>query len=151
MSTFAKLSQKNGSYSLPYLIHLYNSDGTSNLYAVNNTEDITYNGVTYSAAAFDYTPSSFVDGMDGGGKLEIAVKEHESLVDFVETSENIFLDVIGILSEDGEIDEISTFKHKYGTISGDRTSITFTYEKDDRLEMTFPALIWNYQNNRGNS
>lgn len=148
---FTTLIQKAGAYNLPFLIHLYDSEGAISIRAVNDVDDVTYNGVTYSAAAFSYTPNADENGFDGGGSLEIALKESDYLVDLVQTTGTVSLDVVGIVNASGEVEPIKTWSHKYGTISVTRTSAKFTYEKDDRLEMTFPALIWDYQNNRGNS
>ena len=99
----------------------------------------------------DGLAQAFAVEADGGGKLEIAVAESTLLVDLVETYNNIYLDVTGVMATDGYVYELRAYKHRHGSINGNRTSITFTFEADDRLQMTFPALIWNNQNNRGNA
>ena len=148
---FPRLIAQCGAYALPFLVHLYDAGGNINIYAVNNTQDVAFKGNTYKAASFAYTPNEAVLGMDGGGKLEIAVAESTLLVDLVETYSNIYLDVTGVMATDGYVYELRAYKHRHGSINGNRTSITFTFEADDRLQMTFPALIWNNQNNRGNA
>lgn len=150
MNTFAKLIQRTGGYSLPYLIHIYDEKKNIEKYFVNSKEGVEYNGILYKASSFSYKPNQSVYGFDGGGKLEIAIREN-SIIDLVERNYNIRLDVIGVMDERGEITEIKTYKHHYCTVTGNRTSFTFIFEKDDILEMTFPTLIWSVQNNKGNS
>lgn len=145
-----KLASRNQGFNLPYLINLYSEDRSIDLHFVNNTENVELDGVEYLASAFNYIPSAALYGFDGGGVLEITPKE-DRLINLVESSSYIFLDVIGTLDEQDDISEIKAFHHKYGSISGNREKITFTYAKDDRPDMTFPSLIWSTQNNRGNS
>lgn len=150
MNTFQKLIQRSGGYSLPFLIHIYDKDKNIEMFFVNANGNVFYKGNTYNESSFRYEPNQSVYGFDGGGKLEITVKENQT-IDLVEMYSDIHLDVIGVMDEQGTITELKTFRHHYGTLTGDRTSIKFSFDKDDRLEMTFPTLIWNTQNNRGNS
>ena len=150
MNMFAKLIQRSGGYSLPFLIHLYDDEKNIELRFVNSDHNITYNDQVYIASSFSYSPNPSAYGFDGGGKLEIASRE-SNLIDLVERFYNIHLDVIGVMDEIGTITEIETFKHHYGTVTGDRKTLSFNFDKDDRLDMTFPTLIWSTQNNRGNS
>ncbi len=148
---FNLMSRRNGAYSLPYLIKLYDPTETLVMHFVNNTENITYDGITYTATAFEYSPNASESGFTGGGTLKIAVKDNQ-VIDLIETYSEVKLDVIGILNKsDGSITELRTYNHHYGEVSCDRTTATFTFTRDDRLDMTFPALIWNAANNRGNS
>lgn len=148
---FNLLARRDGAYSLPYLIKLYDPSETIVMYLVNNNENIIYNGITYIASTFEYTPNASESGFNGGGSLKIAIKDNQ-VVDLIETYREVKLDVIGILNKaDGTITELRTYRHHYCEVSGDRTNAVFTFSRDDRLDMTFPALIWNAANNRGNS
>jgi len=147
---FEKLIQRNGTYSLPYLIYIHDEENTYELFFVNNNSDVYYDGNTYHAGAFSYNPNDSVMGFDGGGKLEISVKDN-FIIPMIEVAKSVKLEVIGAINERGQIQQIKTFKHHYGTVSVSRTKATFTFDKDDRLAMTFPTLIWSNQNNRGNA
>lgn len=149
-SVFQKLCQRAGSYSLPFLIHLYTPDMGFTERFINDTRDRVYDGKTYTASAFTYQQEPPAHGMTGGGTLEIAVKDN-AVIDMVESSTLVFLDVIGALLEDGTVSPIRIFRHQYGSVVCDGRKAVFTFEKDDRLRMTFPALIFNHYNNRGNA
>lgn len=150
-SAFKTMSRRNGGYSLPYLIKIYDPTETLVMFFINDTQDKTYNGQTYIASTFKYTPNASEYGLTGGGSLEIAVKDTQ-VIDLIESYKEIKLDVIGILNKaDGNVNELRTYKHHYCDVSCNRTTATFTFTKDDRLNMTFPALIWNAANNRGNA
>ena len=148
-ANFEKLIQRTGGYCLPYLIYLHDKTKSIEMRFVNNTEEIVYEDEVYTPGTFSYKPRSSELGFDGGGTLQIGVADN-SVIDLIESGKEIFLEVVGLLVDE-EVTKINTFSHHYGTISGDRLSIKFTFERDDRLGMTFPALIWSTQNNRGNS
>lgn len=150
MSTFSKLIQRSGGYALPFLINIYDDDRNINLFFINSNRSIVYDGNTYAAAAFKYSPNSSNYGYDGGGTLEINTQETQ-LTDIVERYNSIHLDVIGIIDEVGTITELKNYKHHYGKVSGNRKTFKFDFDADDRPAMTFPTLIWNTQNNRGNN
>lgn len=149
MNIYNTLS-KSGGYYLPSLIHFYNKSKTIDLYFVDSDMGIVYEGQTYNAAGITYTANVAYYGFDGGGKLEISPKE-TGVIDLVEKNIEVFLDVIGTIAQSGEVTPIKAYKHHYGKINGSRSKITFTFEKDDRPDMTFPSLIWSTQNNHGNS
>ena len=149
-TVFEKLIRRSGSYSRHYLIHLYDSGSNINMYYVNDNADCTYDGHTYTAGSFKYTPNGSDNGFDGGGKLEISVKDN-SVIDLVETYRSIYLDVVACINEDGTVTKITGHSHHYGTVTGNRKTVSFDFAKDDRQEMTFPTLIWSNINNRGNS
>lgn len=146
-ASFEKMCRRNGSYSLPYLITL--SAGGQVIRFVNNNTDLQYEGNTYSAGSFLYTPNAEELGFSGGGSLEIAVIGN-SIIDLIEQNRGVTLRVIGALCEDGSVTPITSFSHHYGKVRVTKTKAVFTFEKDDRLDMTFPALIWSRVNNRGN-
>lgn len=154
-SALTQLFSFNGKYSLPYLIHLYGSytkngeTQTIDMRFINDVKSCQYDGQTYKAEAFNYTPNASEYGMTGGGTLEISVVGNQ-IIDLVEQCRSITLEVVGCMMEDGTITELRQFKHKNGTIKVNRNTATFTFKRDERLDMTFPALVWNTQNNRGN-
>lgn len=155
-SSFEKLIRRNGGYSLPYLIHIYGtylSDGSEHevsLYLINDTEALSYDGHVYKASAFTYKSGVFEYGFSGGGTLSIAADE-ENLFELIDAGSALTLDVTGVIDEDGEVTELRSFSHSYGKVSVSRTQLDFTFDKDERLSMTFPTLVWSAQNNRGNS
>lgn len=150
MNSFETLCRRYGAYSLPYLIHIHNEDNSYSMRFVNNLQNVTYDGHTYIAAGFSYTPNQSENGFNGGGSLEIGIKD-TLLVDLVESSDNVTLEVIAAISNTLQIVPLTNVMHHYGKANGDRTKISFEFNRDDRAEMTFPALIWDTLNNRGNS
>lgn len=150
MTTFEKLISAGGTYSLPYLVHLYTKDNAVSLYLVNDVASVTYDGNTYESAAFEYTPNADSNGFDGGGKLTIAARNNK-IIPLVDTYKEIFLDIVGGMNENGKVTALDFHSHHYGSVEISDGKATFTFNKDDRLSMNFPALIWSRQNNRGNS
>lgn len=139
-----------GGYSLPYLLHLYDgardgSTATTHIRLINDTRDLEWDGETWLASGFDFTPSD-----DGESNLKITVGGNglKSLMD----SEYVFnAEFTGILLEDGSVTPIRGYRRSYGTAVWSGKEAEITFESDDRMEMTFPALIFNVSNNRGNA
>lgn len=146
---FNLLTDRAGSYSLPWLIKLSNSAGTTILYRAGNTEDVTYGGHTYTATALEYKPAVEVQGFDGGGTLSIYCGADDTIIDLIESNKNILMEVVGAINADGTITAVRVFRHTTGSVDWDRTKATFTYEKDERLSMTFPAIVISSLNARG--
>lgn len=112
---------------------------------INDSEDLDYGGHTYKASNFTYTP-----GGNGDSNLEIELVEANEIIDIMENNYFFHVEVIGVFY-DGEVTETSQFRHMYGEGTWDGKSLQMKLNKDDRLDMTFPALIFNSYNNRGNS
>ena len=72
-ANFEKMCRRTGSYSLPWLIRLYDKAETESLYFINDTQDRIYETVTYKKSSFSFLPGSDASGFNGGGSLEIAV------------------------------------------------------------------------------
>lgn len=144
MSIFKELLE-GGGYCLPYLMHLQNPAKTVDIYIVNNNTDVVYNGHTYASSNFTYTPNT-----DSNSNFEVEIVDHDEIIDLIEDNYYFTVEAIGVLF-DGEVQPITTNKHKYGTATWDGKSASITLEKDDRFNMTFPALIFNSYNNRGNT
>lgn len=136
-----------GAYSLPYLIQFTCEQNI--LLFVNSNEDVVFNNNTFKAATFEYIRP---DIMGDGGSLKISGMKN-SLIEFLEDSDNqMRLDVVGILLENGDIEELRSWTHMYGTVTyNDKMEISFTLESDDRLKMTFPPYKFDTDNNRGNA
>ena len=153
-ANFEKMCRRTGSYSLPWLIRLYDKAETESLYFINDTQDRIYETVTYKKSSFSFIPGSDASGFNGGGSLEIAVSEMDfdqnKIIDMIETYRVICLQVIGCLLQDGTISEVKTFNNSYGSVEWDGKRAKFSFDRDDRLDMTFPALIFSHYNNRGN-
>ena len=132
-----------GGYSLPYLIRLSNDE--RELFFINDARNATYGGKTYLASSFNFTPSD-----DGDSTLEISVSDNE-IITLIDEEDYFSAEFVGILLEDGFVRELRSWKKRYGRAkwNGKRAVITFT--SDERLSMTFPALIFKGDNNRGNS
>ena len=139
-----------GGYSLPYLVHLYDgardgSTAATHIRLINDSRNLEWEGETYLASAFDFTPSD-----DGESSLRITAAGNglKSLLD----SEYVFnAEFTGILLEDGTVTPIRGYRRSYGTAIWNGKEAEITFDADDRMEMTFPALIFNVSNNRGNS
>lgn len=151
MTLEEKLMQMCGAYTLPFLIHIYTKDNKVNLYYVNDNVSVKYKDNTYEPCAFEYTPNASSSGFDGGGKLTIEARGN-TIIPIIDSYKNIFFEAVGGVLENGNVEPLSTHSHSYGTVSiSNDGKAEFTFEKDARLNMKFPALIWNRQNNRGNS
>lgn len=151
---FRKLIQRTGDYSLPFLINLYNKEKSIDLFFINDVKKKIYNGKEYIPATFKYTPNNSIHGLDGGGKLSIEIDDRNRevfITNLIDTNSTIYLDVIGAMNSRGDISEIRIFNHHFCSVNVTKDKAEFTFEKDDRLQMTFPALVWNRLNNRGNS
>ncbi len=135
---------EGGGYYLPFLLHIYGDDGTG-LFVCNSNADIDYGGRTFKASAFKYQPAS-----DGSASIEIDLIENHALINLVENSSLLTVDAVGVIS-DGEVTPVSTYRNSYGKASWDGSKLSIQLAKDDRGDMTFPALLWSKYNNRGNS
>lgn len=144
----------SGAYSLPYLLRFEGKgDDGATAYLVNNNEDVVFENQRYLASSFSYTP-----GKDGAGTLEIDIyarRETNGLIDETLNQERISCDIVGVLVKDeqGEkiVQRLKTYSHKWGTASWENGKMTFTFEGDDRFSMTFPALVFDSNCNRGNT
>lgn len=144
MNIYRQLAE-GGGYSLPFLVHLYTGDGSKHIYLINDNTDMTYRGHTYAASSFTYSPS-----LDGDSTFNVELAEHDEIIDLLEENEYFSAEVTGILNGE-EVEEIGQYRHKYGEGTWDGAKLEMKLNKDDRGSMTFPALIFNSYNNRGNS
>ena len=144
MNVYKQLSE-GGAYNLPYLLHIFDGKEQTHIYLINDNKPMTYKGKRYESASFSYMPSS-----EGDGTLTIGIHTHESLIDLVETNNYLKVEVIGIFNGEA-VQEIGQYKHKYGNATWNGVKLELRMNKDDRGNMTFPALIFNTYNNRGNS
>lgn len=143
---FNLLTQKSGGFSLPYLICL--TDGTTSLYYVNASGDVTLNGQVYKSEAFKVSMNADSLGFFGGGTLEIA-RTYE-VVSLLENASTITVQIKGILYN-GEAQELYDVESKYCKAVFSKSTVKLTLEKDDRLSMTFPATVFTASNNSGNA
>jgi len=139
---------EGGAYSLPYLIEL--SDGVTTLRFINDVQGVIYNEETYEASSFSMTPSD-----TGSSSLEIEVITNNliSLIDGITGLAGSKLSAVikGVKLESGTLLILRTWVKGWGTASWDGKTMKIDFDSDERMEMTFPALIWNGYNNRGNS
>lgn len=142
MSLYQQLSN-GGGYSLPYLLHIYNT--LTDVYVINDNADLTYGGHTYKASTFSYKPTE-----TGAATLEIETVDANQLINIVEGADNFNVDAIGVLYDD-TVTPINQYRHKYCSAEWDGRTMTLHLEADDRLDMTFPALLFTTYNNRGNA
>lgn len=150
-ANFEKMCRRTGGYSLPWLITL--SNGTSTLYYINDTANLTHGGHEYVASTFTYIPSPDENGLSGGGTLEIAAADAGTagIIALIQSATALTFEVIGVLLDDGTVSEIKTFAHSYGTVRMNGRKASFSFERDDRLGMSFPAIVFSHYNNRGNA
>lgn len=149
-ANFERMCRRAGGYSLPWLIEL--SNGVKTLRFINDVQSRIYGGHTYVASTFNYTPNPQENGLSGGGTLDIAAADAgdaNGIIPLVQNATSIILEVVGVLLEDGTVSEIKTFSHSYGTVRLNGRDASFSFERDDRLGMSFPALIFTHYNNRG--
>jgi hypothetical protein len=144
MNIFRQLSE-GGGYNLPYLVNLYSPDGAADFYLINDNQNMEYNGHTYAASNFTYTPST-----DGSATFNVELAEHDEIIEILEDNYYFHVDVIGVFNGES-VEAISMHRHKYGEATWDGAKLEMKLNKDDRGSMTFPALIFNSYNNRGNS
>ena len=89
-------------------------------------------------------------GADGGGTLEIQLVDN-LIIEALETYSSLECEAVGILLKNGTVQEIQGHRHKYGEGNWNETKLTFTFEADDRMGMTFAPLVFSTYNNRGNA
>ena len=151
---FEMLTRRAGGYSVHWLIRIYDINETEELFFINDTQDRVYETVTYKKSSFDYQPGRSEQGFTGKATLEIAIPETDSeqnkIIDFLETYRVVCLDVIGCLLEDGTVYETHAYTHKYGNANWDAKTAKLQYDREDILDMTFPALVFSPFNNKGN-
>lgn len=136
-----------GGFSIHHLIKLSNIDDTQSVYLCDNNEALVYDGITYLASNFTYNVS-----FDGSATLQIElVKGGNAIINIIEDNHNLKLDVKRLLIKQNSTQLLSNFYHYYGKASWDSSQATFNFDKDDRLNMTFPCLIWDKYSNKGNS
>lgn len=143
-----KLVQRNGAYSLPFLIEIKNHDETEGIRLANDVRNIEFENQVYLASTFTFSPADTVLGFDGGGQLSITVIDN-NLIELIERNANLKINVVGVILDD-DVTPIQSFRSFYCTVKWDGVRAEFDFEADDRLNMTFPALIFNHYNNRGN-
>ncbi len=137
-----------GNFARQWLIKItHPTAGT--LYYVNNNEAVTYGDNEYKPASFEYTQPN---QSGEGAKLDISATDNYELVEWVENADYYyFLEVVGILN-DGEVQEVKSYKHFYGTVSmGDDNKLSFALESDGRLDMVFTVYKYDTDLNRGNA
>lgn len=144
-SNFYEKLLLGGAYSLPYLLHLWNDDLSLDIYLINDEAPLSYNGHVYGASTFEFTPSD-----SGESTLNISVIDNGMKM-LLDGSRFFHAQITGILLENNSVAEIRDWKRCYGSGEWDSKTVSLSFESDDRLSMTFPALIFNGDNNRGNT
>ena len=136
---------EGGGYNLPFLVHISNPENTLHIFLINDNQNMNYKGRTYSASNFTYSPST-----NGEGTFSVELVEHNEIIDILEDNYYFKVEVIGIFNGEN-VEAIGLFKHKYREATWDGMRLEMKLNKDDRGDMTFPALIFNSYNNRGNN
>src|SRR5574344_2104712 len=108
MGIYKELTE-GGLFSLHFILHIY--DSNTNIYLINENENLNYNGITYQAAAFAYNPS-----VNGDATLEISIHDNAELLNIVGRSRRFNCDLVGVF-KGGEIVPIGAYKHQYGDAS----------------------------------
>jgi len=144
MNVYKQLTE-GGGYNLPFLVRLLNPENTLNIFLINDNQDMSYKGIVYSASSFTYAPNT-----NGDSSFSVELVEHNAIIDMLEDNYYFKVEVIGVFNGE-EVEPIGLFKHKYGEATWDGMKLDMKLNKDDRGGMTFPALIFNSYNNRGNN
>jgi hypothetical protein len=142
MGVFKELTE-GGLFNLPFLLHIY--DENTNIYLISDNTDLTYNGHVFKAAAFEYKP-----GTNGDATLECSLFDRPELQNYILANRYFKCDLIGVY-RGGEVVPLETYQHKYGDATWNGVQFEIKLNGDDRGNMTFPALIYNSYNNRGNA
>lgn len=144
MNIYRQLAE-GGGYNLPFLVHLSSPDNTTHIYLINDNQDMTYNGHLYAASNFTYSPNK-----NGDSTFNVGLVEHDEIIDILEENEYFNVEVTGVFNGD-KVEAIGQYKHRYGEGTWNGAKLEMKLNKDDRGSMTFPALIFNSYNNRGNN
>ena len=139
---------KSGGYSLPYLIRLHNDEVDYRF--INDNRSLEYDGHVWTTSTFTYTHAVPVMGADGGGTLEIQLVDN-LVIEALERFSVLECEAVGVLLKDGTVQTIQGYEHKYGNAEWHERQLTFTFEADDRMGMTFAPLVFSTYNNRGNA
>ena len=140
MGVFKELTE-GGLFTLPFLLHIYDDD--THIYLISDNENLSYNGHTFQAAAFSYTPST-----NGDATLECSLFDKPALLNYINKNRSFKCDLVGVY-KGGEVVQLETYRHQYGDATWDGVQFQIKLNGDDRGNMTFPALIFNGYNNRG--
>lgn len=137
-----------GNFSRPWLLK-FTHPTAGTLRYVNNNEQVTFANEIYIPATFEYTQPN---QSGEGAKLDIFATDNYELVEWVENTDNNYqLEVVGLLVN-GEVQEVKTFKHFYGTVSmSEDNKLSFALESDGRLDMVFTVYKYDTDLNRGNA
>ena len=143
--------QRGGAFALPYLLKMEHPQSGA-LYFVNNTDDVTLNGVTYKASSFEYTAPQTIGGVLKNGQLEITAIDN-AVIDLIDTSDELFkVTATGVLNSDGTVTAFKSYRHQYGTATiSEEMKIIISFSNDDRMEMSFPPYVFDADNNSGNA
>lgn len=136
-----------GAHSFPVLVR-FSRGGEEVITFTDNNEDIDFEGESYKAALFEYTPADY---MGKGAQLRISAVGN-TLANFVDKADDTFrLDVVAAITERGEVTPLRRYSHFMGKVSwGQDMSMNFELGQDDRLDMTFPPYKFDTDTNRGN-
>ena len=144
MNIYRQLAE-GGGYNLPFLVHLSSPDNMTHIYLINDNQDMTHGGHTYAASNFTYSANK-----TGDSTLNIELVEHDEIIDLLEENEYLNVEVTGAFNGE-KVEAIGQYKHRYGEATWSGAKLEMKLNKDDRGGMTFPALIFNSYNNRGNN
>ena len=144
MNIFRQLAE-GGAFNFPTLLHIRDIANNRNFYFVNDNTNFVHNGTTYQASSF-----SFSGQTDDDSVLEIEIVENNLLINLLEENLSFVIDTVGVFNGE-EVEEFTPLSFNYGSATCDGKKLSLTLSKDDRMNMTFPALIFTNYNNRGNS
>jgi len=142
---FSRLFSRASGHSFPVLIKLEHPVKKPIWYFTSNNVDIQYNGLWYTSVPMSYKFPSSTDGVPQGGTLEIDIDQQkyiesgdyytELLKWFDEIDDKAFIEVIGLINEQGDIVSLSHLKQSNGSITWDGEKITWSPSADVRLNM----------------
>lgn len=145
MSEVFKNLSEGGGYSVNHLLRLSNIAESENIYISDNNEDLVFDDILYKASNFTYSAN-----VDGSANLQVElIREGNSIINLIENNTEIKAEVVTLFIKGSEAILLSTHHHRYGKVTWNGESASFTFEKDDRLNMTFPALVWNRNSDKG--
>lgn len=144
MNFYRQLAE-GGFFNLPFLLHIKDIANDTDLFLVNDNVSVTYENTTYAPCSFQLNAHS-----DEDSSLEIDLVENDSIINMLE--ENSVLSVESLAYFNGvEKMDFLPLVFSYGSASWSGEKLSLKLSKDDRMGMSFPALIFTTYNNRGNS
>ena len=149
---FSLLFQKSQGISLPVLIELKHPEKPT-WYFTSDYNNTIFNEKTYKAVPMSYKFPTSRDGVPQGGTLEIDFDQQRRLINsdeyeellkwFDEANDQVSIDVVALINDQGEITPISQITQRHGSVTWDGTKVSWSTASDDRMNMQVNSWQFN--------